>query len=129
MRTALSGIVAMRFAHWAELDGGRRLLFCSVYDGSWETYMSDFIELAGWGLTGVWSHTLRYPPTDFLILNGARHEQWFRRFVREAEIEAPLFYRAYPGPSCEQLGDASSIRRGLRTARGAHEVKRWLSLF
>jgi hypothetical protein len=130
MRTDLSGIATMRFAHWTELDLGRRLLFCSVYDGSWESYMSDFIELAGWGLTGVWSNTVGFPPADWLVLNGARHEQGFRRFVRQHELETAFWYRRYPGSSCENIADASVLRSELRRERlSATEAAAWLSRF
>ena len=53
------------------IDNGRRLLFLSNFDGSWENYLDDFIDKASIGLTGVWSNTLKFPRTYFLVLGGA----------------------------------------------------------
>ncbi len=50
----LSGIPSIHFAHWSMIDNGRRLLFLSNFDGSWENYLDDFIDKAArrpdWGL-------------------------------------------------------------------------------
>jgi hypothetical protein len=127
-RTDLSGITSMRFAHWCMLDHGTRLLFCSMYDGAWEAYMADFVHLAGWGLTGVWSNTEDYPDTDFLVLNGARHERGFRRFVREREVETSFWFRAYPGVAGENIQDNSAIRTGLGSELDTAARSIWLSL-
>jgi hypothetical protein len=127
-RQDLSGITSMRFAHWSLIDGDRRLLFCSMYDGAWESYMADFIDLAGWGLTGVWSNTEGYPATDFLVLNGARDEQGFRGFVRRREVATDFWYRGYAGISGENVQDNTKIRRGLSSALTVTERRAWLSL-
>jgi hypothetical protein len=127
-RTDLSGITSMRFAHWCLVDHDARLLFCSMYDGAWESYMADFVQLAGWGLTGVWSNTQDYPDTDYLVLNGARHERGFRRFVREREVETSFWFRAYPGIAGENIQDNSAIRAGLARPLDAGERAAWLTL-
>lgn len=127
-RTDLSGITSMRFAHWCTIDNDARLLFCSMYDGAWESYMADFVHLAGWGLTGVWSNTESYPDTDYLVLNGARDEQGFRRFVREREVETAFWFRAYPGVSGENIQDNSAIRAGLSRPLDQPQRAAWLSL-
>jgi hypothetical protein len=67
----LSGIPSIHFAHWSLIDGGRRLLFLSNFDGSWENYLDDFIDKAHHGLTAVWSNTFGFPRTYFLAW-GAR---------------------------------------------------------
>jgi hypothetical protein len=118
----------MRFAHWCTVDHDARLLFCSMYDGAWESYMADFVHLAGWGLTGVWSNTEGYPDTDYLVLNGARDERGFRRFVREREVEASFWFRAYPGITGENIQDHSAIRAGLLRPLAAGERADWLTL-
>ena len=90
--------------------------------------MADFVHLAGWGLTGVWSNTHGYPDTDYLVLNGARDEKGFRRFVREREVESAFWFRAYPGIAGENIQDNSAIRAGLSQTLDASERARWLSL-
>ena len=62
----LGGIPTIHFAKWALIDGGARLLFLSNYDGSWETYLDDFLAHFGGEapipfLVGLWplrSHQL-----------------------------------------------------------------------
>ena len=57
----LGTIGSIHFARWVFIDDGKRFLFFSNYDGSWESYLGDFIDLAAIGLTGVWSNTVGFP--------------------------------------------------------------------
>jgi hypothetical protein len=50
----LGEIPTIHFARWIIIDEGRRLLFFSNFDGSWENYLGDFVDKAAVGLTGVW---------------------------------------------------------------------------
>jgi hypothetical protein len=47
----LGGVSTIHFAHWSLLDDGESLLFLSNFDGSWESYLDDFIDLASTGLS------------------------------------------------------------------------------
>ncbi len=67
------------------IDDGRRLLFLTNYDGSWENYLDDFIDKAALGLTGIWSNTLNFPRTRFLVLGGARDEKRFKAIARKTQ--------------------------------------------
>lgn len=129
MRSNLSSLTTIRFAHFIELDAGRRLMFASIYDGSWDAYMSDFISLAGWAMTGIWTNTVGFPPTDYLLLNGARHERAFRSFVREHEVETSFWFRAYPGFSNEHIADAVRIRATMQDPQTREDAASCLSLF
>jgi len=40
----LAGIPSIHFARWVIVDDGRRLVFFSNFDGSWENYLGDFID-------------------------------------------------------------------------------------
>ena len=40
----------------------------SNFDGTWERYLEDFIELAYPGLNGIWSNTVGFPKTRDLFL-------------------------------------------------------------
>src|SRR5215203_7527378 len=68
----LGSIGSIHFAHWAVIDDGDHLLFCSNFDGSWESYLDDFIEKAAKGLTAVWSNTDGFPATVGLTGRSAR---------------------------------------------------------
>src|SRR5690606_10575116 len=70
----LGGIPSIHFARWIIIDKGKRLLFFSNFDGSWENYLGDFVDKAAVGLTGVWSNTVEFPKTRFLLFKGARDE-------------------------------------------------------
>ncbi|HEV3050869.1 MAG TPA: hypothetical protein VGX50_11190, partial [Longimicrobium sp.] len=48
----LAGIPSIHFARWVMVDRGRRLVFFSNYDGSWESYLGDFVDKSPGGLTG-----------------------------------------------------------------------------
>jgi hypothetical protein len=63
-----------------------------------------------------------------LVLNGARDEKGFRRFVREREVETEFWFRAYPGIAGENIQDNSVIREGLSRPLAAEERSKWLSL-
>jgi hypothetical protein len=99
----------IRFGHWHVIDGGRRLLFCSNYDGAFGGYLDEFINGASEGVNLFWRWTcLRrrlaaaegqpavvrdrdYPPTRFGVFRGCKHEQWFKAYARDSML--PHFYR------------------------------------
>src|SRR5512144_295248 len=70
VRGNLGGITTIHFARWVILRDRRtgcprrhRLVFFSNYDGSWESYLGEFIDRAAYGLTAVWSNTRGFPAT------------------------------------------------------------------
>jgi hypothetical protein len=118
---ALHGIRTIHFARWflVEQGRGRRLIFLSNYDGSWENYLGDFIDQAASGLTGIWSNTIGFPDAKWLILAGARRELKFKRWVRRCQIKTQVWYSAYPHLSVANVQNNSMIRRGLRASPGS----------
>jgi len=109
----LSGIPSIHFAHWSMIDNGRRLLFLSNFDGSWENYLDDFIDKASVGLTGVWSNTLNFPRTYFLIFGGATDGPRFKAVARDSQIVTNVWYSAYRDLTVQGVDNNSSIREGL----------------
>jgi len=63
----LSEIGTIHFARWFQIPGTDKLIFCSNYGGSWESYLEDFIYKATKGLTGVWSNTFGFPKARLLF--------------------------------------------------------------
>ncbi|MBV9850787.1 MAG: hypothetical protein JO250_14025 [Armatimonadetes bacterium] len=110
-RGELGGIPTIHFARWMLIDGGKRLLFFSNFDGSWENYLSDFIDRASAGLTGVWSNTVGFPPTQYLINDGSRRVEAFKNWTRKNQIETQVWYSAYPDVSVVNLLDALALSR------------------
>jgi hypothetical protein len=126
---ALGGIETIHCAHWAILNEATpRLLFCSNYDGSWERYLGDFIEEAGAGMTGVWSNTVNYPESEFLLWKGAKNERVFKAWTRENQVRTDVWYRAAPAISCRNLNDNSRLRDGLRGYLSEADARDWLRL-
>jgi hypothetical protein len=109
----LSGIPSIHFAHWSMIDNGRRLLFLSNFDGSWENYLDDFIDKASPGLTGVWSNTLNFPRTYFLIFGGATDGPRFKAVARDSQIVTNVWYSAYRDLTVQGVDNNSSIREDL----------------
>ena len=127
-RGALGSLTSIHFAHWSLIDGGRRLLFVSNFDGSWESYLDDFIEKAHVGLTAVWSNGKGFPRTRFLVGDGASHGDEFKQWARRSQLLTPVWYRAYPALSVTQIDRNSRVREGLAGDPDAREVSAWLRL-
>lgn len=92
----LGGIPTIHFARWLFMDNDQRLLFFSNYDGSWASYLGDFVDRAAYGLTAVWGNTVAFPPAQYLLLGGARHIEAFKQWSREHNVFEQVWYSAYP---------------------------------
>src|SRR5947209_2093399 len=57
----LGRIRSIHFARWVFVAGTERMIFCSNYDGSVESYMDDFINKTGFGLNASFSNGIGYP--------------------------------------------------------------------
>jgi hypothetical protein len=109
----LGGISTIHFARWSLIDRDRKLVFFSNYDGSWESYLGDFIDKAASGLTAVWSNTEDFPRTRWLTGAGARDEERFKSWARAHQLETPLWYSAYPDLTVRNILQNDRICRGL----------------
>jgi hypothetical protein len=125
----LSGIPSIHFAHWSMIDNGRRLLFLSNFDGSWMGYLDDFIDKAATGLTGVWTNTLGFPKTKFLVFEGAKNEADFKAFARNTQVPTLVWYSAYPELTVQSVDHDSLIREDLFKPMDDNSVKNYLQLF
>ncbi|HJU28609.1 MAG TPA: hypothetical protein VJ718_05535, partial [Candidatus Binataceae bacterium] len=108
----LGPVPTIHFARWTLIDGNRRLLFLSNYDGNWVSYLGDFAD-QGWGVTGIWSNTIGFPRTRFLLLEGARNVAAFEQNVREHLLPTRMFYRAYPGYASQTIARDLDLRDRL----------------
>ena len=125
----LLGIPSIHFAHWSLVDNGRRLLFLSNFDGSWENYLDDFIDKASVGLTAIWSNTERFPRTRFLVLDGSRDGARFKVFARDAQRYTNVWYSAYPDLTVQTIDTNSRIREGLFMSLDDTATRAWLWRF
>jgi hypothetical protein len=112
----LGSMRTVHFAHWAFLNNGSRLLFLSNFDHSWGSYLDDFIEKAHAGLTLAWGCGVGFPPTRFLILDGASHGRQFKNWALASRAVSRFWYSAYPDLTVDQVERNNRIANGLRKA-------------
>lgn len=110
----LANMRTIHFAHWALVGNGGRLLFFSNFDGTWESYLDDFIEKANEGLTLAWTNGVGFPPTRFLVQDGARHGRRFKDWARHSMAVTLLWYSAYRDFTVNQIERNARIADGLR---------------
>ena len=90
-------IGTIHFARWFRLPKTDKLVFFANYDGSWESYLEDFITKAHYGQTAVWSNGVGFPKTSFLIREGASDGSRFKRWVRRQQVPTRFCIRAFLG--------------------------------
>lgn len=128
-RGRLGRIRTIHFARWVFLDGRKRMVFFSNYDGTVESYMDDFINKAGFGLNAVFSNGIGYPRTNWLIRDGCRDEQKYKDFLRRHTLPTQAWYKAYPGLTAVDLERNGRIRQGLESSSMNEQATReWLAL-
>jgi hypothetical protein len=123
----LGGIPSIHFAHWALIDDGRHLVFLSNYDGSWQSYLGDFVDKAAVGLTAVWSNTVKFPRTRLLAFRGAADGPRFLHWARASQCRTDVWYSAYPELGMSAIDNNSAIREDLFRTLNPEETQRWLA--
>ncbi|MGH7785872.1 MAG: hypothetical protein ACRERC_03340 [Candidatus Binatia bacterium] len=126
-RGELAGIVTIHFARWVMID--RCVLFCSIYDGSWEAYLGEFIDRAFEGLNLLWGSTVGYPTTRWIAQAGARDEQRFKAWVVRHQVPTQVLYSAYPELSISAIRQNTRLRDGLFAIMDDRkDIDAWLGL-
>jgi hypothetical protein len=129
IRGHLARVSTIHAARWVFMNGKKRMVFASNYDGSLDSYMDDFINKVGWGLNLVFSNGISYPKTDWLVLNGSKNEQPYKYVLRRHQLPTDVWYKAYPGLTVFDLKRNTLIRRGLeKTFMTEDELQQWLTL-
>ena len=122
----LGNIPTIHFARWVFAENNRRLLFFSNYGGSWESYLGDFIDKASVGLTGVWSNTVLFPRTRWLISGGATDEERFKSWARAQQTPTDVWYTAYKTLTVKNIINNKEIRKGLSGNLTDDQTLEWL---
>lgn len=133
VRGDLGGITAIHFARWVILPDRRpirprrhRLVFFSNYDGSWQSYLGEFIDRAAFGLTAVWSNTRGFPATRGLVQGGARDEEAFKQWTREHQLPTQVWWSGVPDSTVQNVRDDLAIRQQLALGLAEPELEIWL---
>lgn len=111
----LGSLDDVHFARWVLLPGTGLLAFRSHYDGSWLSYLDDFVTRAPQGVTAIWSNTQGFPSTRWLVQDGARDGPRFLQWARAQTRPAPFWYSAYPHLSMSRIRLHARIVRAAAT--------------
>jgi hypothetical protein len=124
---SLSSLATIHFARWIIIDGGTHLLFESNYDSTWESYIGDFIDKVSDGMNAVWRHSVGFPNTTGIVItqHGCKDVEAFKHYIRQNQIQAQIFYSAYPKHTVRNL--LAAIHIGKSLAR--QDVVEWLRRF
>jgi cytochrome P450/deferrochelatase/peroxidase EfeB len=119
----------IHYARWFRLPGTDQLIFFSNYDGSWQSYLEDFIMRAHQGQTAVWSNGVGFPRTSYLINGGAQDGERFKRWVRRQQRPSLFWYSRFPHLTTEQIRNNALIHDGLTRAVNDTAARAWLGCF
>jgi Dyp-type peroxidase family len=130
----LNNIGTIHSARWLIMPKTRQLVFVSNFDGSWESYLEDFITKAASGTTGVWGNTVGFPRTENLFFKGVEDGDRFKRFARRSMRPTCFWYSAYPGLTCDLIRKQAIITSGLNLVNPiddmeASHASAWFELF
>ncbi|HEV2071951.1 MAG TPA: hypothetical protein VGR26_19380 [Acidimicrobiales bacterium] len=126
---SLGGISSIHFARWVITPDDKSLIFMSNYDGSWESYLNDFIDLAARGLTAVWTNTdnaVGFPRTKWLATEGARDEARFKAYARFSMVPTHTWYSAYPDLTVSNIDNNMRIRQDLFASLDPAATEAWV---
>jgi cytochrome P450/deferrochelatase/peroxidase EfeB len=119
----------IHFARWFRPPGSERLVFLSNYDGSWESYLEDFITKAYWGQNAAWSNAVGYPRTKWLISDGAQDGDRFKRWVRRQQQPTQFWFNHFSHLTADQIRNNAVICWELARATTDSQARAWLSYF
>ena len=125
----LGNVGTVHYARWVHLPKTRNFVFFSNYDGSWESYLEDFITKVSTGVNAVWSHCVGFPKVENLMFKGVEDGDRFKRWARGSMRPTPFWYSAYPDLSVEMIRRNALIRDGIVRARTTSDAEAWIDLF
>lgn len=94
---SLGTITTIHFARWAIVDKGRFLVFFSNYDGSWDSYIGDFVDKAAKGMDLIWTSAPGYPEQGSIDIEA------FKSIIRRNQVRTQVFYSAYPNSTVKNI--------------------------
>jgi len=92
----LGNVGTVHFARWIKLPRSRNYAFVSNYDGSFESYLEDFVTKVNVGLNAAWGHCIGFPKIRNVFTLGASDGDRFIRWARGSTRPTPFWYSAYP---------------------------------
>jgi hypothetical protein len=103
---AVNQIGTLHEARFVLLDGGKRLMFASSFDGPWDVYIDDFATTdIGLNFDETWGHVVGYPG-----VRSPNIKEWFK----ERTVVAGNFVAAYPEPTVKQVLKALALQEAFQ---------------
>jgi hypothetical protein len=103
---AVNQIGTLHEARFVLMDGGKRLMFASSFDGPWDVYIDDFATTdIGLNFDETWKHVQGYPG-----VKSPNIKEWFK----EHTVVAGNFVAAYPEPTVQQVLKALALQKAFQ---------------
>ena len=116
-RGKLAGAQNIHFARLLVADGGRRMLFMSDYEGSFDAYIKHFVGVGGHprAVIPISSRIHGCPKTRWLYLpqDVVSFRRGWRQMARSYQVQASVRYVAYQSLSANDILNNSVIRDRL----------------
>jgi hypothetical protein len=118
-------------ARWLAIDGGRRLVFISIFAKLSEPYVRDFIDISGGAkrINLLFGFGRGYPVTEWIISRGALEDpNAFINVVTLGQQLTELWYCPYRNLSIDNININRRIRQGLFANLSEAQAREWLQL-
>lgn len=125
----ITDFATIHYARWVKPKGCNKLIFQSNYDGSWESYLEDFITKVHRGQTAAWNNCKGFPKTNWYSFDGASDGDHFKRWVRRQQIVTRFWYSRFPDMTTGMIRTNALVRDGLARACSFDEHRAWVDLF
>lgn len=125
----VTDFATIHYARWVRPAGVEKMIFQSNYDGSWESYLEDFITKVHPGQTMAWNNCIGFPKTRWFAFEGAEDGDAFKRWVRRQQVPTQFWYSRFPDATTGVIRANALVRDGLARAATFDEHKAWLTLF
>jgi hypothetical protein len=103
---AIAEIGTLHDARFVMMDGGKRLMFASSFDGDWDKYIDDFAVTAiGQNFDESWNHVKGYPGVKDPSI-----KDWFKAHA----VKAGNYVCAYPEPTVKQVLRALAVQQAFQ---------------
>jgi len=83
------------------------LLFCSNFNGPWESYIAAFSSVIPGGMDNIWRWSVKYPMS--------RPLRPLLDYIRNCQYQTTYYYNAYPGASTNDIKSALALEAELGT--------------
>ncbi|WP_107040368.1 hypothetical protein [Brumimicrobium mesophilum] len=117
----LFGTPTIHFARWVLVDNGKRFIFFSNFDGSFDEYLGDFVDNNGWGLNLIYGAAKGYPKTYFMIGGGSYKILEFMGWGRNTQVPSHIWYSAYPWYGQQQIVSKTILRTEIFNSKTLNE--------